>query len=104
MTDEIQENIETLKFYSGGPKFFCLSGFIIQSITDYNLIKIESLTLNRAVEKKIDCEKSRALVKQEVQELRSSFASIRHSICIGRLRNQICEKVTKVTCKKSVFV
>ena len=34
MTVKIPESIEILKFYRGGPKFYCLSGFGTQSITD----------------------------------------------------------------------
>ena len=106
MTDETPENIQIIKFYSRETKLYYFSGsntIIRQSIIDYDLTKFKGITLRRAVEGRIDCEKFRALVKQEAQELRSPVASIRRSICTGRLRNQFCEKVTIVTSKKRVF-
>ena len=103
MTDELPKNVEILTFYSGGPKFYCLNGQDMVKQTDYNIMKVKGLTLNRAVEKSIDVEKIRGLVENEIQEIRSPFSSLHRSVRRGCIKNGFCEKVTRKTSNKRVF-
>ena len=103
MTDEIPSNVVITDFFSGGPKFYCLSGFYSDTSNDYNVFKMKGITMNRACEKIFDKDGFKKLVLQEVHELRSPFSSMKRCVRSGRIHNSFCQKVTKTTSNKRVF-
>ena len=52
MTDEVPENVVIDHFFSGGPKFYCLSGRNMDTHKEFNVFIVKGLTINRSVEKK----------------------------------------------------
>ena len=103
MTDEIPSNVVFTDFFSGGPKFYCLSGFYSDTSNDYNVFKMKGITRNRACEKIFGKDGFKKLVLQEVHELRSPFSSMKRCVRSGRIHNSFCQKVTKTTSNKRVF-
>ena len=103
MTDELPPDVLIDKFWSAGPKFYCLSGHNVKTGLEYNLFKIKGVTLNRAAEKTFNPDTFRKLVLGETHELRSPFNSLSRCVRTGQLKNKFCEKRARVTSNKRVF-
>ena len=103
MTNELPDDVIIDKFWSAGPKFYCLSGHNIKSGLEYNLFKVKGVTLNRASEKTFNPDTFRKLILGETHELRSPFTSLSRCVRTGKLKTRFCEKKARVTSSKRVF-
>ena len=102
MTDELPPDVLIDKFWSAGPKFFCLSGHNVKTGLEYNIFKVKGVTLNRATEKTFNPDTFRKLVLGETHELRSPYSSLSRCVRTGQLKNKFCEKRARVTSNKRV--
>ena len=65
MTKELPEDVLIDKFWSAGPKFYCMSGHRKTNGLKYNVFKVKGVTLNRATEKTFNPETFKKLVLGE---------------------------------------
>ena len=103
MTNELPEDVLIDKFWSAGPKFYCMSGHRIPSGLEYNIFKVKGVTLNRATEKTFNPTTFKKLVLGETHELRSPFSSLSRCVRTGQIKTRTCEKRARVTSNKRVF-
>ena len=103
MTDELPPVVLIDKFWSAGPKFYCLSGHNVKTGLEYNFFKVKGVTLNRATEKTFNPDTLRKLVLGETHELQSPYSSLSCCVRTGQLKNKFCEKRARVTSNKRLF-
>ena len=103
MTDELPNDVLIDKFWSAGPKFYCLSGHNVNSGLEYNVFKVKGVTLNRATEKTFNPETFKKLILGETHELCSPFTSLSRSVKTRQIKTRHCEKKSRVTSNKRVF-
>ena len=104
MTDELPPDVLIDKFWSAGPKFYCLSGHNVKTGLEYNIFKVKGVTLNGATEKTFNPDTFRKLVLGETLELRSPYSSLSRCAQTGQLKNKFCEKRARVTSNKRVWL
>ena len=102
MTNELPEDVLIDKFWSAGPKFYCMSGHRRTNGLEYNVFKVKGVNLNRATEKTFNTETIKKLVLGETHELRSPFSSLSRCVRTGQIKTRSCEKKARVTSNKRV--
>ena len=103
MTNELPDDVDVDSFYSAGPKFYSISGKKLSDGKEFNIFKVKGITMNRCVEKFFDQNAFRNLVLAETHSLKSPYHSLRRCIKTGKLTNQHCNKVVRVTSNKRIF-
>ena len=103
MTNELPDDVLFDKFWSAGPKFYCLSGHNVFSGLEYNVFKVKGVTLNRATEKTFNPDTFKKLLLGETHELRSPFTSLSRCVKTGQIKTRFCEKKARVTSNKRLF-
>ena len=104
MTNELPHDVDVDSFYSTGPKFYSISGKKLSDGKQFNIFKVKGITMNRCVENFFDQNAFRNLVLAEIHSLKSPYHSLRRCIKTGRLTNQHCNKVVRVTSNRSIFL
>ena len=103
MTNELPHDVDVDSFYSAGPEFYSISGKKLSDGKEFNIFKVEGITMNRCVEKFFDQNAFRNLVLAETHSLKSPYHSLRRCIKTGKLTNQHCNKVVRLTSNKRIF-
>ena len=103
MTNELPDDVDVDSCYSAEPKFCNISGKNSSDGKEFNIFKVKGITMNRCVEKFFDQIAFRKLVLAETHSLKSSYHSLCRCIKTGKLTNQHCNKVVRVTSNKRIF-
>lgn len=103
MTNELPEKVLIDRFWSAGPKFYCIAGHNVDTGLEYNVFKVKGVTLNRAAEKTFNPETFKKPILGETHELRSPFFSLNRCVRTGQIKTKYCEKKARVTSNKRVF-
>ena len=104
MTNELSDYVDVDSFYSAGPKFYSISGKNLSDSKEFNIFKVKGITMNRWVEKFFDQNAFKNLVLVETHPFKSRSHSLRRCIKTGKLTNQHCNKVVRVTSNKRIFL
>ena len=103
MTNELPKDVTIFDYFSGGPKFYLISGWDQSTGKEYNIFKIKGLTLNRATEKSISKDAFKKLILAEILVIKSPFQYMKRSVSSASVKTQFSQKITKITCNNRCF-
>ena len=103
MTNEFQTMWMWIRSTVQG-QFLSISGKKLSDGKEFNIFKVKRITMNRCVENFFDQNALKNLVLAETHSLKSPYHSLRRCIKTGKLTNQHCSKVVRVTSNKRIFL
>ena len=102
MTNDLTHDGDIVSLYSARPKFYSISGKKLSDGREFNIFKVRGKMMNRCVEKCFDQSSFENLFLTESHSVKSPYQGLRRCVKTGKLTNQHCKKVVRVTSTKRI--